>query len=53
MQQDGVTPGVCGPLSARALSETGYVESQNVMVKYHWLEGEYDRVPNWSGVAWR
>jgi putative tryptophan/tyrosine transport system substrate-binding protein len=27
------------------LSETGYVEGQNVTVEYHWLEGRYDRVP--------
>jgi putative tryptophan/tyrosine transport system substrate-binding protein len=26
------------------LSETGYVEGQNVTVEYHWLEGHYDRV---------
>ena len=29
----------------KALSETGYVEGQNVMVEYHWLEGQYDRLP--------
>jgi putative ABC transport system substrate-binding protein len=27
------------------LSETGYVEGQNVTVEYHWLEGQYDRLP--------
>jgi putative tryptophan/tyrosine transport system substrate-binding protein len=27
------------------LSETGYVESQNVTVEYHWLEGQLDRLP--------
>jgi putative tryptophan/tyrosine transport system substrate-binding protein len=27
------------------LKETGYVEAQNVMVDYHWLEGHYDRMP--------
>jgi putative ABC transport system substrate-binding protein len=29
----------------KGLSETGYVESQNVAVEYHWLEGQYDRLP--------
>jgi putative ABC transport system substrate-binding protein len=30
----------------KALNETGYVEGQNVMVEYHWLEGQYDRLPS-------
>src|SRR5262249_39220879 len=29
----------------KALNETGYIEGQNVMVEYHWLEGQYDRLP--------
>jgi putative ABC transport system substrate-binding protein len=29
----------------KGLDETGYVEGQNVTVEYHWLEGQYDRVP--------
>ena len=29
----------------KGLSETGYVEDQNVTVEYHWLEGNYDRLP--------
>jgi putative ABC transport system substrate-binding protein len=29
----------------KALNESGYVEGQNVMVEYHWLEGQYDRLP--------
>jgi len=29
----------------KALNETGYIEAQNVMVEYHWLEGKYDRLP--------
>src|SRR6516164_7602195 len=29
----------------KGLSDTGYVESQNVAVEYHWLEGRYDRLP--------
>jgi putative ABC transport system substrate-binding protein len=29
----------------KGLNEIGYVESQNVTVEYHWLEGHYDRLP--------
>ena len=29
----------------KGLNETGYVEGQNVKVEYHWLEGQYDRLP--------
>ena len=27
------------------LGEAGYVEGQSVTVEYHWLEGQYERVP--------
>src|SRR5712691_11293723 len=30
----------------KGLNETGYVEGQNVMVEYHWLEGQYNRLPS-------
>jgi ABC-type uncharacterized transport system substrate-binding protein len=27
------------------LAETGFTEGRNVMVEYHWLDGQYDRLP--------
>src|SRR5262245_6221120 len=36
------------PLAAafrKGLNDAGYVESQNVTVEYHWLEGQFDRLP--------
>ena len=30
----------------QGLSETGYVEGLNVTVEYHWMEGQYQRLPS-------
>jgi putative tryptophan/tyrosine transport system substrate-binding protein len=29
----------------KGLGATGYIEGENVTVEYHWLEGQYDRLP--------
>jgi putative ABC transport system substrate-binding protein len=29
----------------KGLGETGYVDGRNVTVEYHWLEGQFDRLP--------
>ena len=44
--RDGSADGSARLVAAfrKGLNETGYVEGRNVMVEYHWLEGQYDRL---------
>src|SRR5215472_16082407 len=48
---NGGAPNASAPYAAafrKGLSEIGYDEQKNVMVEYHWLEGQYARLPDFA-----
>jgi hypothetical protein len=46
-----ITGGICGACCCLppSLSDIGYVEGQNIAIKYRWAKGDYERLPALAG----
>jgi putative tryptophan/tyrosine transport system substrate-binding protein len=41
----GAADASSGAAFRKGLGESGYVDGRNMTIEYHWLEGQYDRLP--------